>query len=210
MTATVTSEQIRAIHTLKSKARMDEGDYRALLAGYGVASSKELSRDRAISLIDRLQVISGGARGQPEAGSKARGALKLGGPYAGICRALWISGWNLGVFDAREDTALVAFVKRQTRIEHLNWVRDPVDGSKVVDALKAWIAREAGVTWPTKTADAQARKLAVIAAQLTRLGRPQQLGVIIARVGSDATFDLDRTIVQLGAQVRALPKKAMS
>lgn len=200
MTATVTKEQIRAIHTLKSKAKLDDGDYRSMLATYGVTSSTELTRERAIGLIDHLRVISGDARGTREDGAKPAGALNLSGPYAGICRALWISGWNLGVFEAREDTALVAFVKRQTGIEHLNWVRDPADGSKVVEALKAWIAREAGVTWPAKSADAEARKLAVVRAQLARLGNPD-VPVLLDH--------LDNMIAALGRKIRVLPKKAV-
>jgi hypothetical protein len=198
-TAAVTKEQIRAIHTLKSKAKIDEADYRAMLGTYGVSSSKDLTLDRAIGLIDRLKVISGEAQGRHEGGSKPHGALILSGPYAGICRALWISGWNLGVFEAREDTALVAFVRRQTGIDHLNWVRDHADGSKVVEALKAWIAREANVEWPPRAAaaDPQARKLAVVAAQRRLLGdaTPLRAGV-----------DLDRLMSSLGGRVRALRK----
>jgi hypothetical protein len=198
--AVVSKDQIRAIHTLKSKAGLDETSYRDMLRVVGgVASSKELSLSGAIAVIDRLRALSSEPQAAVEPSSKPKGALDLSGPYAGICRALWISAWNLGVVDAREDTALVAFVRRQTGIDHLNWVRDAADGNKVVEALKAWIAREAGVTWPHGKAwsDAQARKLAVVKAQLARLGNPD-VPVLLDH--------LDNMMKALGRKIRALPK----
>ncbi len=38
----------------------------------------------------------------------------LSGKYAKKLQALWIAGYNLGVFRDRRDSALLAFVKRQT------------------------------------------------------------------------------------------------
>jgi len=112
----------------------------------------------------------------------ARGALRLDGPYAGVCRALWLSAWNLGLLRDRTDKALAAFVKRQTGLDSPNWMRDPADGAKAIEALKGWIARPierggAGVAWPSEAAArkagvswGRARKLAVIAAQRRMLG----------------------------------------
>lgn len=197
----VTKDQIRAIHTLKSKARLDDTSYRDMLRLVGgVGSSKELTVNSAIAVIDRLRDLTSTPQQILEAGSKPKGSLDLSGPYAGICRALWISGWNLGVFDAREDTALVAFVRRQTGIDHLNWVRDAADGAKVVEALKAWIAREAHVNWPRGKAwrDPQARKLAIVKAQIARLHNPD-VPILLDH--------LDNMMTTLGRKIRALPKR---
>ncbi len=68
------------------------------------------------------------------------------GPYARKLQALWIAGWNLGLISNRNDKALIAFVKRQTGMAHMNWLRDPVDADKAIEALKMWLAR-AGVEW---------------------------------------------------------------
>lgn len=71
----------------------------------------------------------------------------LEGPYAKKLQALWIAGWNLGLVRCRKDVALVAFVKRQTGLDHPNWLRDPDAAKKAVEALKDWLARDGGVNW---------------------------------------------------------------
>lgn len=192
----VSKGQIVAIHALKKAAALDDDGYRELLSGVaGVRSAKDLTGNGAVAVIDRLKVLSGQAPGRLEGSRKPAGALDLDGPYAGICRALWISGWHLGIVENRQDTALVAFVRRQTGIDHLNWVRDAADGNKVVEALKAWLAREGGVMWP-RGQEPVARKRAIVSAQLAILGRPDDLGP------SPAEANLDATMKRLGAQIR--------
>lgn len=71
----------------------------------------------------------------------------LSGPYAKKLQALWIAGWNLGIVHNRNDEAIIAFVKRQTGLDHARWLRDPADAKKAVEALKDWLAREADVMW---------------------------------------------------------------
>lgn len=71
----------------------------------------------------------------------------LDGPYAKKLQALWISAWNLGLTRSRDDKALLAFVKRQTGLDHTRWLRDPAQARQVIEALKNWIAREGGVNW---------------------------------------------------------------
>lgn len=72
---------------------------------------------------------------------------QLDGPYAKKLQALWIAGWNLGLVRDRQDAALIAFVKRQTKIDHPNWLRDPASADKAVEALKDWLHRDGGVGW---------------------------------------------------------------
>ncbi|WP_395815224.1 regulatory protein GemA [Devosia sp.] len=140
--AGVSSGQIAAIHTLKARAGLDDASYRQLLDTVaGVRSSTALTHVQAALVIDRLKGCS--------TTSQTPRALALSGPYVGICRALWIAGWHLGLVGQREDSALVAFVARQTGLDHLNWLRDPADAAKVIEALKAWLARDAGVRWPS-------------------------------------------------------------
>ncbi|HNW35280.1 MAG TPA: DUF1018 domain-containing protein [Candidatus Ozemobacteraceae bacterium] len=47
-------EQIKTIHVLINALRIEDDVYRGLLEGYGVASSKDLSFDKAAALISRL------------------------------------------------------------------------------------------------------------------------------------------------------------
>lgn len=71
----------------------------------------------------------------------------LEGRYAKKLQALWIAAWNLGLVRNRDDKALLAFVKRQTQIDHVRFLRHPEDAAKAIEALKSWMAREAGVQW---------------------------------------------------------------
>lgn len=60
--------------------------------------------------------------------------------------ALWISAWHLGMTRDRSDAALAAFVRRQTGLSSASWLT-PAKATQCVDALKDWMAREAGVNW---------------------------------------------------------------
>lgn len=71
----------------------------------------------------------------------------LEGAYAKKLQALWIGAWNLGIVKNKSDKALLAFVKRQTGVDHTRFLRHKEDGDKAIEALKAWMAREAGVDW---------------------------------------------------------------
>ncbi|AQZ51932.1 regulatory protein GemA [Martelella mediterranea] len=75
------------------------------------------------------------------------GRKKLSGPFAPKLQALWIGAWNLGIVENRDDKALLAFVKRQTGIDHTRFLYYADDAAKAIEALKAWIAREANVDW---------------------------------------------------------------
>lgn len=204
-----TKAQIGAIHALKARIGLDDAAYREALSGFGVGSSKDLSRGAAAELIDRFKAgstpVQSGVDNNMQAGDRrlARGALRLDRPYAGVCRALWLSAWNLGLVRDRTDKAMSAFVKRQTGLDSLNWVLEPLDGSKAIEGLKAWIARQAGVEWPTeKQARAagltlsRARKLAVIEAQ------KRLLKVDWENPAASTDADLDEAISAFGRAIR--------
>lgn len=71
----------------------------------------------------------------------------LEGKFVKKLQALWIAAWNLGLVKNRDDEALIAFVKRQTKLDHVRFLRDADDARKAIEALKAWMARSAGVNW---------------------------------------------------------------
>lgn len=77
----------------------------------------------------------------------AKSKNKLAGSYAPKLQALWIAGYNLGVVKNRNDQALLAFVKRQTNIEHTRFLHYPEDANKAIECIKAWLNREAFVDW---------------------------------------------------------------
>jgi phage gp16-like protein len=79
------------------------------------------------------------------ASKAARSGLQ--GKFAKQLQAYWIDLWNLGLVADRRDSALVAFVKRQTKVDNPKWVLDAATAAKAIEAMKAWAAREAGVDW---------------------------------------------------------------
>lgn len=82
-------------------------------------------------------------------------------PHVAKVRALWWTLYWLGEAQSPADTALDAFVRRQTGIDGLRFL-DHRNAPAVIEALKAWAAR-AGVRWPT-TAELGAMQAAVDAA----------------------------------------------
>ncbi|WP_411037681.1 regulatory protein GemA [Shinella sp. BYT-45] len=78
---------------------------------------------------------------------RSNGRQQLTGKFAKKLQALWIGAWNLGLVEDRDDAALIAFVKRQTGLDQVRFLHHADDARAVVEALKAWMAREAGVNW---------------------------------------------------------------
>lgn len=100
---------------------------------------REMSPGEKIKVADELAKLACHKHSPPR--------RQLDGPYAKKLQALWIAAWNLGLVRDRKDAALIAFVKRQTKIDHPNWVRDPASADKAVEALKDWLRRERKVMW---------------------------------------------------------------
>ena len=70
---------------------------------------------------------------------------RLSGRYAGRLQALWIAAWNLGIVRNASDSALIAFIKRQTGLDHGRFLLHAEDASRAIEALKDWMRRESGV-----------------------------------------------------------------
>ena len=148
MTQPASPAQIRAIHSYARAAGLDEDSRRDFMEREtGKRSSSDLDVRQAIRVIDGLKKLAPAARPKP----KAVGALELDGTFVPKIRALWISGWLLGVVREKTDRAMVAFVLRQTGVMNERWasktLEDPAAARKVIEALKSWLTREAGVDW---------------------------------------------------------------
>jgi hypothetical protein len=149
--------QTRAIHAMRRTLGMTDGDYRGLLkARFRVVSSSDLDAGQAGALIEELKGL-----GAPAAARTRPAAKTASGKYAPVLQALWIAAWNLGLARSRDDAAMLAFVERQTGLAHSRFLADPADAAKAIEGLKAWIARDGGVTWPARSdQDAKARSAA--------------------------------------------------
>jgi hypothetical protein len=186
---------IKAINAMRQELGLEEGDYRAMLARVtGKASLKLMSDVELNNVAGELRRVGGGAKGS------------LQGPFGPKLQALWISGYHLGVVRNRDNAALLAFVKGQTGIDHTKFLRDAAHARKAVEALKAWLGREAGVDWSEHLDPAEC----VIAAQLRLLGRPfGSIGLSATGVTSEAGKEAVRTTARhalmalLGEEIRA-------
>lgn len=136
---------LAAIHIKRRKLGLEDEDWRDIVERVtGQRSTKGLNPRQTRALLGELDRLSGG---------KADTARKqLNGPFVPKIQALWISCWNLGLVSSRDDRQLLAFVRRQTGIDHANWVLDNADALKVIEALKAMMARR-GVRWHFTKAD---------------------------------------------------------
>ncbi|MGB3834456.1 MAG: regulatory protein GemA [Mesorhizobium sp.] len=189
---------LAAIHVARKQLGLDEDTYRALaLRVTGESSAGAMSEAQRGKLLEEMRRLgfSRAAAAPLKPPSK-----RIQGPYGKKLQALWIAMWHLGLTRDRTDDALVAFVLKRVNVDHMLWLVDPVEGRKVVEALKDWIAREAGVEWTqthgrpwlkhdaAKIAWAQWRTLNSLAALgtfdeiafseavWTALGRPERFG----------------------------------
>ncbi len=191
--STATAQQIGAIHGIARRLGLDTDTRRDVIAAVagGKRSCADLSKAEAIRVIDRLKALQGGS-------APTHGAADLAGPYAAKLRALWLSGWHLGVVRDRTDAALLAFLERQTGLEHTRFLSDAAAARRVIEALKAWLAREAGVEWPA-TGNVEASKAAVWRAQRRRMAA---LGLPVVDAELGPGLDLDAEIRAAGAVIR--------
>lgn len=72
---------------------------------------------------------------------------RAAGPYRAILQAHWIALWNLGLVPGPSDAEMTGFVRRQTKVDHTRFLIHQEDASKVIEALKARMERDAGVDW---------------------------------------------------------------
>lgn len=130
---------VAAIHIGIKQLGIEEEDKRDLYERTtGVRSLREMKpaqKDAVLGELNRL-------------GFKKKPAKrKLQGRFAPKLQALWISGWNLGIVKDKKDSALLSFVKRQTGLDHTRFLHHQEDATKAIEALKAWLARDAKVSW---------------------------------------------------------------
>lgn len=134
---------IAAIHVAKKRLGLDDDTYRAKLARItGKHSAKDMTEDERQKV---LAVFGNDGFTPAPAARRTDGRQKLTGKFAKKLQALWIAAWNLGIVRERDDAALIAFVKRQTGIEHTRFLVYAEDASRAVEALKKWMRREAEV-----------------------------------------------------------------
>jgi phage gp16-like protein len=128
------------VHIGKKALGLDDETYRDLLEREtGFRSSKDCSTAQLRVVVGHLSKQGFKPVQKAFDGPAGRSLAKI--------RALWISGWNLGVVRDPSDAAMEAFVFRQTGIAKAQWLKGASDGAKVIDGLNAWLKRESGVNF---------------------------------------------------------------
>jgi phage gp16-like protein len=135
------TSSIAAIHVAKKQLGLDDDTYRAKLTNItGKSSTKAMTEAERQTVLTVFR-----NEGFAPATSSAGKRKPLQGKFAKKLQALWIAGYNLGIVENRDDAALLAFVTRQTGLDHVRFLHHANDAKKAIEGLKKWLAREAGV-----------------------------------------------------------------
>ncbi|MCA0447672.1 MAG: regulatory protein GemA [Bacteroidetes bacterium] len=132
MLGKATRTQITRIHVGKSVLKLEEVQYRGLLSGYGVDSSKDLTYQDANKLIRQLKNLGWHETYKPrrikEGEDKGYGRakyhhLKDRDPELATPKQLrMIEGMWRQVSREKDDHSLTAFIKRITGVDNIEWI----------------------------------------------------------------------------------------
>lgn len=132
---------LAAIHVAKKQLGLDDDTYRAVLVRVtGKDSTRAMSEAERQRVVEEFRKAGFKKASKP---SKTRAA----GSYRAKLQALWIALWNLGLINDPSDDAMTAFVRRQAKLDHTRFLFHHEDASAVIEALKDWMTRAAGVDW---------------------------------------------------------------
>lgn len=140
-----TTNQIKRIHSLKSRLKLDDITYRCILSQWSVQSSKELSYEQARELLAHLekQAVSAGVwKPKPKKYDDLLGREEHMAPPSKLrlIEALWAQVSWCAWGDARDD-ALQKMCKRITGKNWLSAISDK-EANKLIKAIKSMKAQK--------------------------------------------------------------------
>ena len=141
--------QTRMIHTLKGALKLDDDTYRAVLSGYGVTSSKELTDHKAAELTIDLTAKAVAAGVWKNQAKGERGKVKGENQTRAVAddrmstkiRALWLELHAAEKVRDPSEKALAAYVKRMSGKNALQWC-SVADKTAIIEGLKKWLERQ--------------------------------------------------------------------
>lgn len=132
---------LAAIHVAKKQLGLEDDVFRDVCERVtGQRSTREMNEPQRVKLVEHF-------RGQGFTPASKGTRKSLEGKFAPKLQALWIAGWNLGVFRNNDDKALITFVQRQTGLDAVRFVRYLDDAAKAIEGIKGWIERKVGPVW---------------------------------------------------------------
>ncbi|HRJ61021.1 MAG TPA: regulatory protein GemA, partial [Azospirillaceae bacterium] len=152
---------IRAIHAMRRELALAEDSYRAIIARMTagrVGSSADMTPDERRRLLDELRRLGAGKKTAPRktanrrdgpltpAPSPARGEGRnrpfrpANTKQQAMIRGLWLELAALGAFKDASEAALADYVRRQAKVDALQFVSADMAQS-VIGGLKGWLAR---------------------------------------------------------------------
>ena len=208
------------VHIALKDLGIDDDTYRDLLENlYGVRSGTRLSDSQLVELIEYFEAQGFKPSKRPP---RRAGTSRLAdGRTQRKARALWLSLYHLGVVRNPSETDLMDFCRRVTGgkdrgIARLEWL-DEDAAYKLIEALKAWAARDGDVSWDSYPAPDGGRvfipRRRVVEALIRRARphlSPAEMHACLAPIGGAYTAggtyeaaDLDAAAVALGKVIRA-------
>lgn len=147
---------IRLVHVGRRELGLDEDSYRAILqAQAGVSSSSDASAKQLQAVVDYMKrqgfkvaskapaasrkvAVKSRRTGVSTAHAQAGAVVLASDPESRKARAMWITLHEIGQVRDPSEAALLAYARRQTGVDRMEWVRDMVP---VLEPLKAWLLR---------------------------------------------------------------------
>lgn len=126
------------VHIAKKQLALSDEDYRAILREVcEVESSKGLSLGGLEQLLEHFKRV--GFKAQPKADRPRKLADDA---QSRKLRALWLDLADKGIVHNASEAALLAYVKRMTGSERLEWITS-AQASRLIESLKQWNERVA-------------------------------------------------------------------
>ena len=145
----MTTNHIAAIHALKSKLRLTDDDYRALIKGLTLkSSSKDMTQAERQQVRDHMQGLAermGLAKPMRGSGSRHNTFAKskaAASPKERKVWALWNQLYRDGLIQNHSAAALNAWVERTVHVSTLRFATS-AQLDTLIEALKAWQQRGA-------------------------------------------------------------------
>jgi phage gp16-like protein len=126
---------IAKVHIAKKQLNMTDEDYRVMLQSLtGQDSTKYMTMWELEKVVEHM--ISLGFKPKKTIGDRPQAHDR----QSKKIRALWMDLGKAGLVRDLSETALSAFVKRQTGVEALQWLSSE-QACNVIEALKKWLGR---------------------------------------------------------------------